>query len=143
MLEERNCFNFSGIFFCFGDKPAKNSIFPPTLYVVYTSCAESDAGPVYMYLLRPTPRDCRPLFCVCCLLLGRKKREQARGYGYLTLFECFLLWANTSNSNNSKMAEYSKSLFLDIKVWLICGCWFHALNSNQLQMRALWKKVFK
>ena len=31
---------------------------------------------------------------------------QARGYGHITLNECFPKRANTSNSNNSKVAEY-------------------------------------
>ena len=46
---------------------------------------------------------------------------QARGYGRITQKGGCPEWANTSNLNNSKMAQSFYELFQDMKIWDIRG----------------------
>ena len=53
-------------------------------------------------------------------LLCIQYQGQARGYGHIIRNECCPKWANTSNLNNSKMAQYSYELIQYMKIWDIC-----------------------
>ena len=75
-----------------------------------------------------------------------EKQGQARGYGHITRNECCPKWANTSNLNNSKMAEYFYELFQDMKIWDICdhlqliACIFIKSSLNESILKTSFQK---